>query len=224
MKKVVIVVASVVLLILLVLVANYFIFGWRTTLISTGTPIVRKDPVKQALLVIDIQEGLTGKSSMTDFFIERAEGLIRTVNRITDSSASHGIPVIYIKNEITDPLINILNNSMAEGSPGAGLDSRLRVVSQDVLGKQKGDAFSNPLLDTLLVRQGINTLVFVGLDLSQCVASTIKAGVNRNYRIRVISDAVLNNPDSLKAGVLERMRQDGCDVMTSDEYCERILE
>ncbi len=35
--------------------------------------------------------------------------------------------VIYIKSEVVNPLINILNNSMARGSVGAELDKRLMV-------------------------------------------------------------------------------------------------
>lgn len=218
MRKAFIGIASVLVISVLVLVINYFIFQMTTTEISRGKPIVQKDSIRQALLVIDIQEGLTGKSSTDDVFIEKAEELISVVNQITDASTGRNIPVIYVKNEISNPLINVLNNSMAKGSSGAELDSRLHVVSQYVINKDKGDAFSNALLDSILLRHDINTLVFVGLDLAQCVKSTISAAVNRNYRICLISDALVTNPDSLKNGILENFKQSGCQILTGNEY------
>jgi nicotinamidase-related amidase len=190
--------------------------------ISQGKPIIQKDPIKQAVLVIDIQEGITGKSSTDDFFIMKSNELINVVNYIIDSSARNNIPVIYVKNEISNPLINILNNSLAKGSPGAELDSRLKIVSDYIINKDKGDAFSNPLLDSILIKNGINKLVFTGLDLAQCVNSTILAAVNRNYKICLISDALITNLDSLKNSILEKFKQSGFEIMTSNEYFKSI--
>jgi nicotinamidase-related amidase len=190
--------------------------------ISQGKPIIQKDPIKQALLVIDIQEGITGKASTDDFFISKSEMLIKIVNHILDSSARYNIPIIYVKNEISNPLINILNNSLAKDSPGAELDSRLKIQSNYIINKDKGDAFSNPLLDSILIKKGINKLVFTGLDLAQCVNSTILAAVNRNYKICLISDALITNPDSLKNGILEKFKQSGYEIITSNEYFKSI--
>jgi nicotinamidase/pyrazinamidase len=222
MKKIILSIISILALIVLVLVINYFLFQISTTQISKGSAIIQKDPIKQAVLVIDIQEGITGKSSMDDFFILKSKDLINVVNHIIDSSARNNIPVIYVKNEISNPLINILNNSMAKGSPGAELDSRLNIVSEYIINKDKGDAFSNSLLDSILIRNDINKLVFVGLDLAKCVNSTIMAAVNRNYKICLISDALITNPDSLKNGILDNFKQSGFEVITSKEYFESI--
>ena len=152
----------------------------------------------------------------------KSNELINVVNYIIDSSARNNIPVIYVKNEISNPLINILNNSLAKGSPGAELDSRLKIQSDYIINKDKGDAFSNPLLDSILIKNGINKLVFTGLDLAQCVKSTILAAVNRNYKICLIKDALITNPDSLKNGILEKFKQSGYEIITSNEYFKSI--
>jgi len=222
MKKIIISAFLILVLIILILIGNYIIVMKSSSEISKGKPIIQMDSTKQALLVIDIQEGITGKSSTTDFFISNSETLIKKVNQIIDSSHINNIPVIYVKNEISNPLINILNNSMEKGSPGAELDDRLRIVSDYIINKDKGDAFSNPLLDSILIKNNINKLVFTGLDLVQCVNSTILAAVNRNYKICVISDAVITDPDSLKNGILEKFKQSGFEVIESNEYFKRI--
>ena len=218
MKKIFISIVSILVLSILILVVNYILFDKNQSEISQGKTIVQKNSIKQALLVIDIQEGITGKASSDDFFKSNSEMLINIVNQITDSSASHNIPIIYVKNEISNPLINILNNSLAKGSPGAELDSRLKILSDYIINKDKADAFSNSLLDSILINNDINKLIFTGLDLAQCVSSTILAAVNRNYKICLISDAVITNPDSLKNDILEKFKQNGFEIISSKEY------
>jgi len=222
MKKIIISIISIFVLSISILIINYILVERSQSEISQGKPIIQKDPIKQALLVIDIQEGITGKASTDDFFISKSEMLIKSVNHILDSSARYNIPIIYVKNEISNPLINILNNSLAKGSPGAELDSRLKIQSNYIINKDKGDAFSNPLLDSILIKKGINKLVFTGLDLAQCVNSTILAAVNRNYKICLISDALITNPDSLKNSILEKFKQSGYEIITSNEYFKSI--
>jgi nicotinamidase/pyrazinamidase len=222
-KKAAIVAAAILVLSILILVANYIVVDILQSQISEGKPIVQKEKKKQAVLVIDIQEGITGKSAPTDEFVSQSEVLISVVNRVIDSSTEKDIPVIYIKNEISNPLINILNNSLAKDGPGAELDSRLRVVSSHIINKDKGDAFSNPLLDSILVEHDINRLVFTGLDLAYCVNNTIQAAVNRHYDISLISDALITQePDSVKQSTLARFRQRGFEVISSDEYFQRL--
>lgn len=225
MKKTIIVIVSILALSILILVVNYLVWEMHASQISEGKPIVQQETKKPAVLVIDIQEGITGKSSTSDVFVIQSEELIRVVNRIVDSSARYNIPVIYVKNEISNPLINILNSSMAKGSPGAELDSRLRVVSDYILNKDKSDAFSNPLLDSMLIQHDVNKLVFTGLDLAHCVNSTILAAANRHYDICLISDALISKePDSLKQDMLEKFKQCGCEILSSDDYFQSLHE
>ena len=222
MKKIIIAIVSIPLLIILILAVNYIIFQNTAVQVSQGNPISQKEIIKQAVLVIDIQEGTTGSLSDEEYYKLRSEDLINTINQITDSSARHNIPVIYVKNEITNFLINILNDTYAPGSPGSKLDARLNVVSDIILNKDKGDAFSNPALDSLLAANEINKLVFTGLDLAHCINSTIMAAKNRNYDISLISDAVLAKSDSLKTVWLDEFNQSGIGSITSDKYFEHL--
>jgi hypothetical protein len=49
------------------------IFQHTAVQISKGEPITQKDTVKQALLVIDIQEETTGNYSDNDYYIMKSE-------------------------------------------------------------------------------------------------------------------------------------------------------
>ena len=222
MKKIIISIVSILILFILVLVINYMIFQHTAVQISKGEPITQKDTVKQALLVIDIQEGTTGNYSDNDYYIMKSQELINTINLLADSSVKNNIPVIYIKNEITNFLINILNDTYASGSPGSKLDARLNMVSDIIINKDKSDAFSNSALDSFLIKNEINKLVFTGLDLAHCVNSTIVAAENRKYNICLISDAVLAKSDSLKKAKLDEFKLRGIKVIPSNEYFEIV--
>jgi nicotinamidase/pyrazinamidase len=222
MKKIIISIVSILILFILVLVINYMIFQHTAVQISKGEPITQKDTVKQALLVIDIQEGTTGNYSDNDYYIMKSQELINTINLLADSSVKNNIPVIYIKNEITNFLINILNDTYAPGSPGSKLDARLNMVSDIIINKDKSDAFSNSALDSFLIKNEINKLVFTGLDLAHCVNSTIVAAENRKYNICLISDAVLAKSDSLKKAKLDEFKLRGIKVIPSNEYFEIV--
>jgi nicotinamidase-related amidase len=222
MKKLIISIISIPVLIILILAVNYFIFQHIATQISVGVPIMQKDIKKQALLVIDIQEGTTGKSSVEDYYIMKSHELINNINQIADSSNKNKVPVIYIKSEITNFLINILNDTYAPGSPGSKFDTRLNLVSDIIINKDKSDAFCNPALDSFLIKNEINKLVFTGLDLAHCINSTILAAENRNYDICLISDAVLAKSDSLKKVKLHELKQSGFEIISSNEYLDKI--
>jgi len=222
MKKILISIISIFAAIILILVVNYILIQNNVNRISEGEPITRNSTINQALLVIDIQEGTTGESSVEDYYKMKSEELINRINLLADSAAKNNIPVIYIKNEIRDFLINILNDTYAPGSPGSRLDARLNLVSDLIINKDKSDAFSNAALDSVLINNEINSLVFTGLDLAHCVHSTIQAAENRNYDIYLISDAVLGKSDSLKEVTLDEFKQSGYEIISSDEYLEII--
>ena len=222
MKKIILAFVAIALLFILILVINYFIFQQRAIEISQGRPIAQSDMVKQALMVIDIQEGTTGSYSDDEYYQMRSDEIIQTLNLLADSSAQSGVPVIYIKSVIHNVLINILNDTYAPESPGSRLDERLHVVSENVFSKDKADAFSNSALDTFLINNHINKLVLTGLDLSGCVNSTLLAAVNRNYTISLISDALLAKSDSLTVVRLDELARNGFEILSSSEYLRTL--
>lgn len=217
-KKILLWTLLVIILIVGVFYINLIIFEKRGSMVTTGTPIENYHSNHSALLVIDLQEYTTGKVSTNDVFKKAAEDLIQKTNKITEKSAENGILVIYIRSEITNPLINLMNNSMAEGSPGAQLDRRLNIISDHIVPKEKQDAFSNSDLDSILIKSEISRLFIVGLDAAYCVNSTIEGARNRGYDIAVISDAIVSDPDSMKILMLDEFANRGVEILNSEEF------
>lgn len=197
MKKIIIRVLLFLGVIIITLVILFIDIENYVSKISEGTKIPDFQTPGAALLVIDIQEATSGMSSLTEIYTKQAPLLIKNVNVLIDSAQKNNIPVIYIKNETTNWLINLLDNSMEKGSVGAELDKRLRILTQNIVSKTRMDAFSNPMLDSLLLSLEVDILFVTGLDAAYCVNHTMQAAHNRGYNLVVIKDALISENDSL---------------------------
>lgn len=203
-----------ILLIIAILAGNLALFNVTASKVTDGVPIENPDPESVALLVIDIQEGTTGPISTTESYVEQSEVFIRNVNLVIEDAQRKGHTLIYIRSEVVNPLINILNNSMAKGSDGAKLDKRLLVKPGHVLAKRKNDPFTNPELDRILTENRVGKLTLVGLDAAHCVTSTVQAALNRGYSISIVDDAVIGVTEVEKNDALAEFRKLGVEVIS----------
>lgn len=175
----------------LFLIANLVIFNRLASKVTEGEPIVNRDPDRVALLVVDIQEGTTGTASSNHAYIRQAESLIDQVNRLVEEGAGNGWAIVWIRSEVVNPFINMINNSLARGSVGAELDGRLNSSVGRVVVKHRNDAFNRTPLDSLLMEKEIGRLVIAGLDAEHCVLSAIRAAANRGYALTVFRETVI---------------------------------
>jgi len=215
--------------IILVIIAGLFAFNiilYKKDVysISLGTEIEADIIDKPALLVMDIQEGTTGVLSDNDFYKSSSGTLISSINRLIDSTSKYNIPVIYIRNEVSNYLINLINNKLAQGGPGIAMDKRLKKAPAYLFLNDKMDAFGNTTLDSILISRGINKLYFVGLDPAYSIGYTMVAAKNRNYRVGLISDAVISESASLKKKKILEFSDLGCEVLSSEEYFKKLLD
>jgi len=194
MKKILISLIIAVVVLIGACFAYVSVFFKKMDGVSTGPKIAQNQPDKPALLVIDIQEGITGKTApkFTKSMVLQSEPFIEKVNQTIRVAQSKDMPVIYIRQENTDKIYSILfNNFLAEGSLSAALDPRVAVVDGPVFTKSKMDAFSNPQLEEFLKANNINHLYMTGLSAMACVDRTIKAALNREYTVTAITDAII---------------------------------
>lgn len=205
---------------ILVVVLNLVIFNITASKVSEGVPIENRDPDGVALMVIDIQGGTTGSESALKTLVEQSDMLIENVNSIIDEMHARNQPIIYVRTEVANPLLNILNNTMAKGTKGAELDPRMvRRPGEEVV-KRRGDPFIGTDLEEILADQHISELVLVGLDAQQCVRSAVLAARNRGYRVTVIEDAVISKTDEMKNLAIEEFREIGVNILPGKEQLE----
>lgn len=222
MKKLILGILAV-LVVLIVFVIGYMgYFFQRAGAVSKGEPIVASDVDTPALLVIDIQEGITGTlaSSFTEGFAQQAEPFIQNVNAAIEKAEEQNIPVIYIRQENKDKIINLLTGGkmLKAGTAATMIDARVKIVQGPVFMKQVGDSFSNQQFDIYLRGNKINHLYMTGLSATQCVYKTIRGALQRGYTVTAISDAVIADTVEKKEAVLEQYKQEGVEVMKLEEW------
>ncbi len=213
MKKILLRILLALGVFILIVVANYFVFNLMASKITEGNPISSSGSENTALLVIDIQEGTTGDISAIEGYRKQSEELIGNVNRIIEEAQEKNWPVVYILSEVANPLINLINNTMAKGTEGAELDHRLVVVSDQIVAKRRNDSFNKTNLDQILVDRQIESLVIVGLDAEHCVFSAIQAALNRGYKATVIADGIISGNEENKIRMIEEFREMGVEVL-----------
>jgi nicotinamidase/pyrazinamidase len=217
-KKVLLFIGLTLALVVAVLAGNLIILNKTSERVTAGAPIPEYGADRSALLIIDVQEATTGSVGLNPAYQEQAGTLIPVLNTLAYRADSTGIPVIYVTSVVTNPLINLLNNSMAKGSRGTEIDQRLIRPSSSLIEKKRGDAFFKTGLDSLLLELKVNHLYITGLDAAHCVNCTLRAALNRGYRISVVEDAVISAPVEKKQEMMVQFRQLGAAIIPLDPF------
>ena len=195
-KKIIFSIIGAIVLFILIIIVNIIIVFKNGPIVSKGQAIENYSKNNSALLIVDIQEVITGTYSIYPSLQENSEELISKINQVVDSFKVHNYPVIYIRSEFANPFINLLNSSYAKGSPGVKYDKRLKIVSDLEVIKTGKDSFRKTNLDNLLIENKVNELYIVGLDAAECVNATVQAAQNRQYKVNIIKEAVISKSES----------------------------
>lgn len=218
LKKSIWVFVGLIVIPFLILLINLLVFEQKAGVVSQGNPIEKYETSKAALLVIDIQEGTTGELAMNPFYNKDSDTYINVVNEVIQSFKERELKIIYVRGEITDPLINILNNTFKKGSVGAQFDKRLKILSDVEIVKSRNDAFLNTQLDSVLVQNQISELYVVGLDAAYCVNKTVEAAQNRNYKVKLIKEGIMSGSIAMKDSMLTNYIGRGIEILKLKDF------
>ncbi|OGA21688.1 MAG: hypothetical protein A3I01_05475 [Betaproteobacteria bacterium RIFCSPLOWO2_02_FULL_65_24] len=204
------------------------------------------DIQRSALIVVDMQndflhpEGAFGHLArdLPERNIDMAflASTIAPVKRLADAFRQAGRPVIYVthvlKADYSDAAFPYWRGSrmrktefLFEGTWGAQIVDELTPRNGEHVVVKKGfGGFSNTPLDTILRNYGVTTCVMCGVTTCVCVSTTIRGGVEHNYRIIAVKDGMAEvHRDSHEAELKTISRVFG-DVKTSDEVVDALKE
>jgi ureidoacrylate peracid hydrolase len=207
-------------------------------------PVVGKGPEidKSALIIVDMQNDFLHRDgNFSHIAREHPEanidmpfliGTIPNVKRLADAFRLAGRPVVYLahvlKPDYSDAAFPYWRLRMepgggnrthcVEGTWGAQIIDELTPQEGEHLVAKKGfGGFSNTPLDTVLRNMGVTTCVACGVTTCVCVSTTIRGGVEYNYRMIVVSDAVAEVDRTTHEAELRTMARIFADVKTADE-------
>lgn len=135
--------------------------------------------MKQALLVIDMQNGLIDLGPLDyDLIQERAMSLMK---------AAHAAKRVIILVRHTESF----DGGLKEGSREWQFDSLLSSLPHDkFLNKTESSAFLNTDLEGDLKKLGVTHVLIMGMQTEYCVDATIKSGYERGFAMQVVKDGV----------------------------------
>jgi ureidoacrylate peracid hydrolase len=196
---------------------------------------------KSALIIVDMQNDFVHPEG--DFAHSAREapeawidmpflmGTTPQVTRLADAFRKAGRPVVYItlvlKPDYSDAQFPYWRLGLTpggnrthcvEGTWGAQIIDGLQPHEGEHLVIKKGfGGFSNTSLDTILRNMRVTTCVVSGVTTCVCVSTTVRGGVEHNYRMILVEDAVADVHRATHEAELETMARVFADVKTTEE-------
>jgi len=148
----------------------------------------------RALIIIDIQNGLTKKKTLYNesIFFDSVNSAIKAY-RDSDSK------IIFVQHN---------NTQLKTGSSDWEIDKRIDKQENDcVIQKEHGNAFQNTDLKTTLVDYGINSITVGGLVSHGCVKATCLGGLSEGFEISLLKNGHTNWNKDADTKILETERE-----------------
>jgi ureidoacrylate peracid hydrolase len=211
------------------------------------TATIGPDIGRSALLIVDTQNDFLHRDgSFSRIAREHPEakidmpflvGTIPNVKRLADAFRAARRPVVYLahvlKPDYSDAAfpywrVGIEPESgnrthCVEGTWGAQIIDDLTPKEGEHLVVKKGfGGFFNTPLDTVLRNLGVTTCVVSGVTTCVCVSSTIRGGVEYNYRMILASDAVAEVDRTTHEAELRTMARLFADVKPTNGVIEML--
>lgn len=203
-------------------------------------PSIRK--IVPALVVIDMQNGFVSKGGSYDKLGMNTSNYREIIPRLKDLiefCRSKEIPIFYTEAvkeasgiDVLTKIHNFLPKSRQErlkfpicirGSwDGLTIDELQPTENDHVVIKRRDSAFQDTEFRVWLQSEGINLLVFTGIDTSICVETSLREGFNIGYDVALISDATASGNKKHYETTLERVRDYYGLVMDIDRFKKAI--
>jgi ureidoacrylate peracid hydrolase len=200
--------------------------------------------ITPALVVVDMQNGFVSKGGSYDKIgmnTSMYREIIPKLKDVIEFCRSMGIPVFYTEAvkessgiDILTNIHNILPKSRQERLKipicirgtwdGVTIDELKPTERDPVVIKRRDSAFQDTELRVWLQSQGINLLVFTGIDTSICVETSLREGFNIGYDVMIISDATASGHKRHYETTLERVKDYYGLVMDSERFKDSITK
>jgi nicotinamidase-related amidase len=138
-------------------------------------------PQSTALIVVDVQQAF-----LDSRFGERNNPQAESnIARLLATWRSSGRPIRHVVHDSVEP-----NSLLRPDSPGNAIQAIATPnAGEPIYRKHVNSAFIGTTLENDLHRDGIETLVIVGLTTNHCVSTTARMAGNLGFKTFVVSDA-----------------------------------
>lgn len=152
----------------------------------------------KALVVIDIQNDIT----------KNYKEIIENINKAVDWAVFSDIPVVYIKHNN----LSAGTRTFKPDTHGAELVPDLKIVSEHVFLKTKGNALTSEGFAAFVSENEIGEFYVAGADAIACVKSTCYNMTKGGYIVHVLSDCITSYDKRKINEMLQYYESKGCIV------------
>ncbi len=153
----------------------------------------------KALVIIDIQNDIT----------KNYKEVISNINKAIDWAIGNEIHVIYIRHEN----LSVGTRTFKPNTYGAELVPDLKIVSQNVFTKYKGNALTSEGFTDFIRNNEICDFYIAGADAVACVKSTCYNLCKANYGVNVLSDCITSYDKRKIDEMLRYYESKGCEII-----------
>ncbi|MER7820762.1 cysteine hydrolase family protein [Streptomyces sp. NPDC096153] len=146
----------------------------------------QEESKQKALLIIDMQEGLTRRNTT-----HNSKNVIANISTLIKVARSSQCAVIFVQHDGDE------GEPLHPSEPGWLIDSRLQPeIGDRIFRKTSPDSFWGTTLDEFLRTRGISELFVTGMRTEVCVDTTCRRAVSLNYMVTLVSDAHTTTQES----------------------------
>ena len=158
----------------------------------------------KALVIIDIKNDIK----------KHYKEIMNNINTAIDWAVTKGMPVVYIKHNN----LSAGTRTFKPDTKGAELVPEMKIVSENIFLKTKGNALTSEDFAAFIEANGINEFYITGADATACVKSTCFNMTKAGYTVHVISDCVTSYDLKQMDEMLSYYQGKGCEVKTLAEF------
>lgn len=151
-----------------------------------------------ALVVIDLQNDIT----------KNYKEIIGNVNTAINWAVENNMHIVYIKHNN----VSTLTRTFKPNTRGEELVSDMKVVSENIFTKTKGNALTSNEFAAFVSKNKINEFYIAGADAVACVKSTCYNMAKEGYIVHVLSDCLTSYDKRKIEEMLRYYESKGCTV------------
>ena len=209
---------------------------------ATFARVLRLEPDRTALLVVDMQRGFVDAGQPME--VPQAREIVPVIRSLLDGFRGKQLPVVFTEFTYSPSaplLVGELHPEHRPAAPGAPrgfgmpssscLEGDVSMNTIDALAPHAGelvvrkrwyDGFAGTELDGALRARGVTSLVITGTMTDICVLATVVGAFNREYRISVVEDGVATLWPEIQRATLDIVGRAFGRVVQSKEVLDTI--
>ena len=156
--------------------------------------------MEKALVIIDIQNDIT----------KNYKDIIENINQSIDWAVNNDIHVVYIRHEN----LSAGTRTFKSNTHGAELAPDLKIASNNIFTKYKGNALSSEEFADFINNNEICDFYITGADAVACVKSTCYNLCKANYSVNVLSDCITSYDKKKIDEMLHYYESKGCKIIS----------